>query len=104
MKILLLGAAGFIGTNLTIELAKKTEDEITLVDVLHFTIIKSTPVQPLTAAIAEELVLTLHGGSAPWTLWKFRAPPIHLTFILLMTQKRNWTMQLRVILLHSGIK
>lgn len=32
MKILLLGAAGFIGTNLTIELAKKTEDEITLVD------------------------------------------------------------------------
>ncbi len=32
MKIMLLGAAGFIGTNLTIELAKKTEDEITLVD------------------------------------------------------------------------
>lgn len=32
MEILLLGAAGFIGTNLTIELAKKTEDEITLVD------------------------------------------------------------------------
>lgn len=32
MKILLLGAAGFIGMNLTIELAKKTEDEITLVD------------------------------------------------------------------------
>ena len=32
MKILLLGAAGFIGTNLTIELAKKTEYEITLVD------------------------------------------------------------------------
>ena len=32
MNILLLGAAGFIGTNLTIELAKKTEDEITLVD------------------------------------------------------------------------
>lgn len=32
MKILLLGEAGFIGTNLTIELAKKTEDEITLVD------------------------------------------------------------------------
>lgn len=32
MKILILGAAGFIGTNLTIELAKKTEDEITLVD------------------------------------------------------------------------
>lgn len=32
MKVLLLGAAGFIGTNLTIELAKKTEDEITLVD------------------------------------------------------------------------
>lgn len=29
---MLLGAAGFIGTNLTIELAKKTEDEITLVD------------------------------------------------------------------------
>lgn len=32
MKILLLGAAGFIGTNLTIELAKNTEDEITLID------------------------------------------------------------------------
>lgn len=32
MKILLLGAAGFIGTNLTIELAKRIEDEITLVD------------------------------------------------------------------------
>lgn len=32
MKILLLGAAGFIGTNLTVELAKKTGDEITLVD------------------------------------------------------------------------
>lgn len=32
MKILLLGAAGFIGTNLTIELAKKTGDEITLID------------------------------------------------------------------------
>lgn len=36
MKILLLGAAGFIGTNLTIELAKKTEDEITLVDRVNF--------------------------------------------------------------------
>lgn len=32
MRVLLLGAAGFIGTNLTIELAKKSEDEITLVD------------------------------------------------------------------------
>lgn len=32
MRILLLGAAGFIGTNLTIELAKNTKDEITLVD------------------------------------------------------------------------
>ena len=32
MRVLLLGAAGFIGTNLTIELAKKREDEITLVD------------------------------------------------------------------------
>lgn len=32
MKILLLGAAGFIGTNLTIELAKNAENEITLVD------------------------------------------------------------------------
>lgn len=32
MRILLLGAAGFIGTNLTIELAKNKEDEITLVD------------------------------------------------------------------------
>ena len=29
MKILLLGAAGFIGTNLTIELAKNAENEIT---------------------------------------------------------------------------
>ena len=32
MRVLLLGAAGFIGTNLTIQLAKKREDEITLVD------------------------------------------------------------------------
>lgn len=32
MKILLLGAAGFIGTNLTIELAKNKKNEITLVD------------------------------------------------------------------------
>lgn len=32
MKILLLGAAGFIGTNLAIELSKKVKDEITLVD------------------------------------------------------------------------
>lgn len=32
MKSLLLGAAGFIGTNLTIELAKNAKDEITLVD------------------------------------------------------------------------
>lgn len=32
MRILLLGAAGFIGTNLTIELTKNKEDEITLVD------------------------------------------------------------------------
>lgn len=32
MRVLLLGVAGFIGTNLTIELAKKREDEITLVD------------------------------------------------------------------------
>ena len=32
MKILLLGAAGFIGTNLTIELAKNANNEITLVD------------------------------------------------------------------------
>ena len=32
MKILLMGAAGFIGTNLTIELAKNAENEITLVD------------------------------------------------------------------------
>ena len=32
MNILLLGAAGFIGTNLTIELAKNTENKITLVD------------------------------------------------------------------------
>lgn len=39
MKILLLGAAGFIGTNLTIELAKKTEDEITLVDLIKIQLI-----------------------------------------------------------------
>ncbi len=32
MKILLLGAAGFIGTNLTIELTKNKENDITLVD------------------------------------------------------------------------
>ncbi|MCC8102674.1 MAG: NAD-dependent epimerase/dehydratase family protein [Clostridiales bacterium] len=32
MNVLLLGAAGFIGTNLAIELAEKTEDRITLVD------------------------------------------------------------------------
>lgn len=32
MKILLLGAAGFIGTNLVIELAKNPENEITVVD------------------------------------------------------------------------
>lgn len=32
MKVLLLGAAGFIGTNLVIELAKKKENEITVVD------------------------------------------------------------------------
>lgn len=32
MKILLLGAAGFLGTNLTIELAKNKNNEITLVD------------------------------------------------------------------------
>lgn len=32
MKIILLGAAGFIGTNLVIELAKNPENEITVVD------------------------------------------------------------------------
>lgn len=32
MNILILGAAGFIGTNLTIKLAKNKEDKITLVD------------------------------------------------------------------------
>ena len=32
MKIILLGAAGFIGTNLVIELAKDPENEITVVD------------------------------------------------------------------------
>jgi UDP-glucose 4-epimerase len=32
MKIMLLGAAGFIGTNLTIRLAEKEEDSITVVD------------------------------------------------------------------------
>lgn len=32
MNILLLGAAGFIGTNLTIKLAEKTDNNITLID------------------------------------------------------------------------
>ena len=32
MNIVILGAAGFIGTNLTIELAKNTLNRITLVD------------------------------------------------------------------------
>ena len=32
MKIILLGAAGFIGTNLVIELAKNANNEITVVD------------------------------------------------------------------------
>ena len=32
MRVVLLGAAGFIGTNLTIELMKKPENEKTLVD------------------------------------------------------------------------
>ena len=32
MRVVLLGAAGFIGTNLTIELMKNPENEITLVD------------------------------------------------------------------------
>lgn len=32
MNILILGAAGFIGTNLTVELARNMEDNITLVD------------------------------------------------------------------------
>ena len=32
MNILILGAAGFIGTNLTIELSKNLDDCITLVD------------------------------------------------------------------------
>lgn len=32
MRILLLGAAGFIGTNLTLELARNLDNEITLVD------------------------------------------------------------------------
>ena len=32
MKILLLGAAGFIGTNLAIELAKDKKNEILLID------------------------------------------------------------------------
>ena len=44
--------------------------------VLHFAIIKPAPVQPLTAAVAEELVLTFHSGSAPWTLWKISTPLI----------------------------
>ena len=43
---------------------------------IHFTTIKPTPVQSLTAVVAEELVLTLHSGSAPWTLWKPSTPPI----------------------------
>lgn len=32
MKIIILGAAGFIGTNLTIKLAENLDNEITLVD------------------------------------------------------------------------
>lgn len=36
MNILLLGAAGFIGTNLTIELAKNSSNQITLVDKSKF--------------------------------------------------------------------
>ena len=42
----------------------------------YFYIIKTTPVQSLPAAVAEELVLTLHSGSALWTLWKLSTPPI----------------------------
>ncbi len=42
MNIVLLGAAGFIGTNLTIQLAKNEDDHITLIDVsrLYFKIIE----------------------------------------------------------------
>ena len=38
MNILVLGAAGFIGTNLTIKFAENKEDKITLVgrDINHF--------------------------------------------------------------------
>ena len=32
MNILILGAAGFIGTNLTLNLSKNKDDKITLVD------------------------------------------------------------------------
>ena len=42
----------------------------------YFYIIKPTPIQSLTTVVAEELVLTLHGGSASWTLWKLSTPPI----------------------------
>lgn len=33
-----------------------------------------TPVQPLTAAVTEALVLTFHCGSASWTPWKLSTP------------------------------
>ena len=42
----------------------------------YFYIIKTTPVQLLAAAVTEELVLILHGDSAPRTLWKLSTPPI----------------------------
>lgn len=47
MRILILGAAGFIGTNLAIELAKNLENEITLVDKCmdYFSYIKSLHLQ-----------------------------------------------------------
>lgn len=42
MNILLLGAAGFIGTNLTLKLAEKQQDHITLVDRSFFHVINKT--------------------------------------------------------------
>ena len=47
-----------------------------LIYVPYFYIINPTPVQPLTAAVTEELVLMLHGDSAPRTLWKLSTLPI----------------------------
>lgn len=49
MKVLLLGAAGFIGTNLVMELAKDSNIEITAVDKkqLHFNVLKEIQISRL---------------------------------------------------------